>query len=577
MASTRMNSTEGSSTSGAPGTGTSAQGTVDVAPETLRPTGPGSPSTHARAVGPLTEGLRMAALKWHLLINTLTRSTWILVGTILGGLYVLFLVGSFGFGLFMVGNESLAIVRTVAVFFGTLLLAGWWLVPVVSSKADSSLDPSRVALFPLRIPGIQIGQILGAVIGIPGAATVLITAVWVSTWRSSGSALVLAIPCALLGLLLAFVGSRAVTALAANFNKQRRAGEIISIVLLGLVVLLGPLFALIGRGVGQVWEQLPTWAGYLAWSPVGATWAIPADVAQGQWGAALGRLAITVAALAGLVVVWRGALRRALADATGDAARSGSRSMSGVGLFGRLPATSWGAVMARCLTYWLKDPRYSATLLIIPAMAAAFWFISEDGTGPIWVLPCFVALLMAYAISADVGYDNTAFTLHVLAPVKGSHDRLGRALAMLCIGVPFVIAMLALSMVRTGGWSYLPGMIGICAALLLAGTGVVSVMSARYTYPVPPPGASPLKTPQGYTLLNVIIQFVILGVVALMALPPVILLIVQVVSGQAPWGWLGLAVGIVEGLGLFWVGIVLGGKWLDRRAPELLQEVAQYR
>ena len=49
----------------------------------------------------------MAALKWHLLINTLTRSTWILVGTILGALYTLFIVGSFGTGLFMVGNESL--------------------------------------------------------------------------------------------------------------------------------------------------------------------------------------------------------------------------------------------------------------------------------------------------------------------------------------------------------------------------------------------------------------------------------------------------------------------------------------
>ena len=184
---------------------------------------------------------------------------------------------------------------------------------------------------------------------------------------------------------------------------------------------------------------------------------------------------------------------------------------------------------------------------------------------------------MAYSISADVGYDNTAFTLHILAPVKGSHDRMGRALAMLCIGVPFVIATLVLSMVRTGGWNYLPGMIGISAALLLAGTGVVSVMSARYTYPVPPPGASPLKTPQGYTLLNVIIQFVILGAVALMALPPVILLLTQVVSGQALWGWLALAVGITEGLGVFWLGIVLGGTWLDRRAPELLQEVAQYR
>lgn len=577
MASTRVNSPETTENSGAPWAEPSSQSTVQVAPESLRPTGPSGPSTHARPVGALTEGLRMAALKWHLLINTLTRSTWILVGTILGALYTLFIVGSFGTGLFMVGNESLEVVRTVAVFFGTLLLLGWWVVPVVSSKADSSLDPSRLALFPMRIAGIQIGQILGAVIGIPGVASILITIAWVTSWRASGIALIFAIPCALLGLLLAFTGSRAVTALSASFNKQRRAGEIISIVLLGLVVLLGPLIAMIGQGIERVWEQLPTWAEYLAWSPLGAVWTIPADVAEGQWVAALARLAIGLATLVVLVVVWRAALRRALSDATADAARSSSKSVSGVGLFGRLPATGWGAVMARCLTYWFKDPRYSATLLILPAMAAAFWFISGDGTGPIWALACFVALLMAYSISADVGYDNTAFTLHLLAPVKGSDDRLGRALAMFCIAVPFLIAMLALTMIRTGGWTYLPGMIGICAALLLAGAGVVSVMSARYTYPVPPPGASPMKTPQGYTLLNVIIQFVILGAVALMALPPVVLVIVQVVSGAAMWGWLALAVGIVEGLGIFWLGIVLGGKWLDRRGPELLQEVAQYR
>lgn len=577
MASTRVNSSEITDNSGAPWAETPSQSAVEVAPESLRPTDPSGPATHARPVGPLTEGLRLAGVKWHLLINTLTRSTWVLVGTILGALYMLFVVGSFGFGLFMVGKESPEVVRTVAVYFGTIVLFAWWIIPVVGSKADSSLDPSRLALFPLRTAGIQIGQVLGAVIGIPGVASILITLAWISSWRSSGVALTVAIPCAIVGLLLAFTGSRAVTALAANFNKQRRAGEIISIVLLGIVVLLGPLIAAIGQGIERVWEQLPTWAEYLAWTPLGAVWAVPADVAEGQLTAALSRVAIALVTLVLLVLVWRAALRRALSDATADAARSGSKSVSGVGLFGRLPATGWGAVMARCLTYWLKDPRYSATLLILPAMAAAFWFFSGDGNGMMWVLPCLVALLMAYSISADVGYDNTAFTLHLLAPVKGSHDRLGRALAMFCIAVPFMVALLILSMVRTGGWNYLPGMIGICAALLLAGAGVVSLMSARYTYPVPPPGASPMKTPQGYTLLNVLIQFVILGAVTLMALPPVILVIVQVVSGDALWGWLALAVGMAEGLGIFWLGIVLGGQWLDRRGPELLQEVAQYR
>ena len=577
MASSRVNSSDPAETVGAPWERTAVHTTVDAAPETLRPSGPSAPSSHARSVGPLTEGLRLAALKWHLLVNTLTRSTWILVGTILGALYMLFIVGTIGTAFFLAGDSSLETVRTVAIFYGTVLLVGWWLVPVVSSRADSSVDPSRLALFPLTIPGIQIGQLLGAVIGIPGVATVLLTLAWVTSWRASGTALLAAVLCAALGMLLAFTGSRAVTALSANFNKRRRAGEIISIVLLGLVVLLGPLFALIGRGIEQVWEQLPEWAGYLSWTPLGAPWAIPHDLAHGQWAPALGRLAICVVSLLVLFAVWRVALRRALSDATGTTAGSGSKSASGIGLFERLPASGWGAVMARCLTYWLRDPRYSATLLILPAMGAVGWFLSRDQAGVILILPCFVALLMAYSISADVGYDNTAFTLHILAPVKGSHDRLGRALAMLCIGAPFVIAMLVLAMIRTADWVYLPGLIGVCTALLLAGAGVVSVMSARYTYPVPPPGASPLKTPQGFTLLNVLIQFVILGAVTLMALPPVVLVVTQLVTGEAVWGWIALAVGLAEGLGILWLGVMIGGKWLDRRAPELLQEVAQYR
>lgn len=577
MASSRVNSSDSARTTEVPWGRAEQEPTVDAAPETLRPSGHSAPSSHARSVGSLTEGLRMAALKWHLLVNTLTRSTWILVGTILGALYMLFIVGTIGTSFFLVGDSPLETVRMVAIFYGTVLIVGWWLVPVISSRADSSVDPSRLALFPLSIPGIQIGQLLGAVIGIPGVATVLLTLAWVTSWRSSGTAVLAAVLCAVLGLLLAFTGSRAVTALSANFNKRRRAGEIISIVLLALVVLLGPLFALIGRGIEQVWEQLPGWATYLSWTPLGAPWAIPSDVAHGQWASALARSAICVVSLLVLLFVWRAALRRALSDATGSTASSGSKSVSGVGLFGRLPSTGWGAVMARCLTYWLRDPRYSATLLILPAMGAAGWFLSRDQTGVILVLPCFVALIMAYSISADVGYDNTAFTLHILAPVKGSHDRLGRALAMLCIGGPFVIAMLILAMIRTGDWVYLPGLVGVCAALLLAGTGVVSVLSARYTYPVPPPGASPLKTPQGFTLLNVLIQFVILGAVTLMSLPPVALVITQLVTGEVMWGWIALAVGFAEGLCLLWLGVLIGGKWLDRRGPELLQEVAQYR
>ncbi|GAA2108761.1 hypothetical protein [Kocuria atrinae] len=578
MASTRVNSASTSDHTGAPWAGQEPERDGVADPETLRPSGPSASASHARPVGPLTEGLRLGSLKWKLLVNTLTRSTWILVGTILGGLYILFMGGMIAVGLFFLANESLEAIVTTAVLGGAVVILAWWLFPIVTSKADASLDPSRLALFPLRIPGIQLGQILGAVISIPGAATLLLALGWVTSWRFSAVALAVAVPSVLLGLLLAFTGSRTVTALSASLSKHRRVGEIASIIFLVLMMLLGPIFIGLGQGLEQVWEQLPTWASYLAWTPLGAVWAMPADAAQGQWLEALARLAITVVSIVVLLFVWRFALRRALSEATGGAARSGSKTVSGAGLLDRLPATAWGAVLARSLIYWVKDPRYTASLVIYPAMGVLIWFLSEQsGTGLMWAYPAVIALFMAYTIAADVAYDNTAFSLHILSGVSGRDDRLGRAIGLIIVTIPLVLFGLALAIVRTQDWHLLPGVIGLCAALLLAGTGVASVLSARYTFPVAPPGASPMKTPQGFTILNMLLQFVIMAVVFVMGLPQLILIIVQVVSGDMMWGWIALAVGIVEGLVILWLGIVVGGKWLERRAPELLQEVAQYR
>ena len=391
------------------------------------------------------------------------------------------------------------------------------------------------------------------------------------------AAIIAAVVCAVLAALLAFTGARCASALAARIAKGRRSTEIISILSLVLIVLLGPIFASVATGVEQVWDRLPTWASVLGWTPLGAVWAIPGDVAAGRWGTALARLLVVLVTLAVLVAVARLALDRALADAAGGAARATGRSAAGIGIFDRLPARPWGAVAARGLIYWLKDPRYSASLIMIPAIGAVMWFLGSDSGFSLWVLPMMIALLMSYAISADISYDNTAFSLHLLASVPGRADRLGRVVAMLVVATPLVVLGLVLWLVRLHQWPTLPAMAGVCAALLLGGGGVVSVVSARYTYPTPPPGASPMKTPQGFTILNLLLQFVLMGLMVLLALPPLVLLFVHLGTGAAVWSWTALAVGLAEGVILLWVGVRVGGRWLEARGPELLQEVAGYR
>ena len=545
-------------------------------PASVRPASSGQERVSHR-LRVLEEARRLAGLKWHILVNTLTRSTWILVGTVLGGLYALSILAMLLGGMFFLGSEPLEVVTAASVLGGTTVLLGWWVVPVLTSKADATLDPARLGLFPLSTPGVLAGQVVGAVIGIPGILTVIALVGWLFCWRSSLLAVVAAALCAALAALLAFTGARCAAALAARLAKGRRSTEIVSVLSLLLVVLLAPIITSVATGVERVWDRLPGWAAVLSWTPLGAVWAVPGDVAQGHWGAALLRLLIVLATLVALVVAARFALDRALGDAAGGAARATGRSVVGIGLLDRFPSAPWGAVAARCLTYWLRDPRYSASLLTVPAMGAALWFMSGEGGTAMWLLPPLVALLMSYSISADISYDNTAFSLHLLAPVPGWADRLGRVVAMLIVTTPLLLIVTALWLARVQRWDALPAMLGVCLALLLCGAGLVSVVSARYTYPTPPPGASPLKTPQGFTLLNLVVQFVTMGLIVVLALPSIVALFVFLGSGAALWGWIAVAVALAEGAALLWIGVRLGGKWLDARGPEMLQEVAGYR
>ncbi len=539
------------------------------APEGLAPAGAGTAVLARRLVG----------LKARILVNTLTRSTWVLVGTVLGAAYFVFLLGLAVVGLVLLGGQDLALVRTVLVLAGTAATLAWWLLPVLAARADATLDPARLALFPLSVGQVQWGQALGALVGVPGSLTTVALLAAVSSWRASPAALAAALLCMPLALALVVCGSRCVTALASGLGRRRRLTELVSLAALVLLVLLGPIVTGLLSGLELLWDRLPRYAGVLSWTPAGAVWAVPADVAAGRWGAAAARLAMTVLTVVALVLVWRVAQERALTSTAGGRSAAPREGAAGAGLFDRVPPRPWAAVAARCLVYWVRDPRYAAGLLVIPALAVLLWFSRDPGGGSVLLygLGPMIAALLAYQISGDVSYDNTALHLHVLSGVRGVHDRAGRVLALLVVAVPLTALGLLLPFAVEGRWQLLPGVAGTALLGLLGGAGLSSVMSARYTYPVAPPGASPLKTPQGFTVLNVLVQVVALGLVVLLMLPAAVPLLVQLLTGDPVWGWGALAAGAVLGPLLCWGGIVLGGRWYDRRAPELLQEVAQFR
>src|SRR5690606_4430754 len=127
-------------------------------------------------------------------------------------------------------------------------------------------------------------------------------------------------------------GSRCVTALAIGLSRRRRLTEMVSLVALVGLVFLGPLFAGVLSGLELVWERLPDYAAVLAWTPLGAVWSLPADVAAGRRAAAAARLAVTGLTVLLLALLWRVAQQRALTSTAGERGPASSES-DDAGLF----------------------------------------------------------------------------------------------------------------------------------------------------------------------------------------------------------------------------------------------------
>ena len=520
---------------------------------------------------------QLLRLKLTLLRNGLRRSPWQLVGLAIGGLYALGIVGALVVALVVLRQESNELAHTAVVLGGSAAILGWGLIPVAVSTADMTLDPARFTTFAVPMRQLLTGLALGGLIGIPGVATTLVALATVGTWSRGLLPALAALVGAALGVLTCIVLSRVVTTATASLAASRRFKDVSGVVFMVPLILLGPIVAGVSQGITASAGFLPEFARTLAWTPLGAAWSLGGDVDAGLPGEAGVKLLVAVATLAGLAWCWKVLLERALVNP--PYAGGGSRKGGKLGMFALLPPTPTGAVTARALTYWLRDPRYGGSLIVIPLLAVVMFFQASQGDsfGILSTLGPLTAFLMAWSISADVSYDNTAFALHLATGVRGIADRLGRALACLILSVPVVLVFTVVPFMFTGSWEWLPGILGLSVGILFSGLGLSSIVSARYNVAVPLPGDSPFKKPPGNVGQTMAVQFGGMGVLAILVLPEAALLIAQGITGNAIFGWANLAVGLMLGLALFGAGIRLGGRWLDARGPELLAQLTVNR
>ncbi|WP_434613150.1 transporter [Arthrobacter sp. A5] len=514
-------------------------------------------------------------LKLLLLRNSLRRSPMQLVGIVVGGLYGLGILVLAIVGLAALSAVELEVAKTVVVLAGAAVLVGWLVIPVLAAGVDMTLDPARFVTFAVPMRELLTGLALSGFLGVPGAVTLLAALGTIGTWWKHPAAMPAALVCAVLAVLTCIVASRAMTSASANLASSRRFKDLSGVVLIVPLVLLGPIITSLSQGLTNLAEYLPALARTVSWTPLGAAWSVPADLAAGAYGEAGLKFLMAVGTLAVLTWLWKISLAKALVT---PAHSSGvSRGGGRLGFFKLFPGTPTGAVAARSLTYWFRDPRYSMGLIIAPVLPLVF-MISGAGSGNYAVLDFAAAIavgLLVWSISADISYDNTAFALHVATGVSGTADRAGRALACAVLALPLGLLYALVGAAVHGTWAFLPGSLGLMIGTLLSGLGLVSVFSARFTFNAPAPGDSPFKSRPGNGFAAGLMQLAGFAGFGVLVLPELVLVMVAQGTRQVLFAWLALAVGLVLGGVLFAGGLRVGGRLYTRRAPELLLAVSR--
>ncbi|MGO2660045.1 hypothetical protein [Mycetocola reblochoni] len=513
-------------------------------------------------------------LRFRVLGNTLSRHPWQLVGMIIGGLYALGLLAGAVAGLVALrvgeGQIDPSLRDAILVIAGSLLVLGWTVGPFVRTGGDDVLDPSRFSHLPIATDTLLRAAFVATLLGIPGIVTIVAVLATVIPWTVSLPAALAALIGGALGVVTCVIASRVVASLANRLAAGRRFREVVGLIVIVPLVLLAPLLNLIGAAASSLTDLPGIVAPVLAWTPLGAPWAIPADVAAGHGGVALLRLLLCLAVIALLALAWKRVTIASLGRPATASTRT--RSRSGAGLFDVVPATVAGAIAARALIYWFKDPRYSRQLVSVVALPVLFLALGSVGPSG-FMIPLagpLVAAMLALTMYTDVSYDGSAFAAHLTRSVRGRDDRWGRAAAGLVLGIPLTVVVVVVSALVGGDGADAVPLLAISLTVLFAGVGISAVSSAAVVMPVQKPSDSPFSTPPGSAGISLLLSLVVMVALLVVTAPVVVPGIIAMVTGSTAALVTTVVVAIVLAPALLVIGVVVGGRVLDRKGPELL-------
>jgi ABC-2 type transport system permease protein len=509
-------------------------------------------------------------LRFQVLANTLARNTLQVVAVVLGTLQALVVLGFVVAGLTILVIYPQPVEQATVVIGGVALTLGWFLVPLIATGIEPTIDPLKLSPFPIPVGRLMLAMTLVGATWIPGIVTFFASIATALAWRQTPVAAVLALLCGAIATLICIVGSRMTASLTANLVSGRRLGQRVALLAAGVVVLLGPVALAVVLGL-RTSDPFPGTAAALGFTPFGAIWSVPGELVAGHPGIAVAQFGIALVTLAAMLMIWRWSLLETF-RARGGGARGRQLGAGRLGVFRLVPATPAGAIAARSLIYWGRDARFARQLILVPMMPVLLILLASVSHVPwlVYVAAPAVAGLLPLTLFAVISYDGAAYASHLSTGVRGIDDRAGRAAGLLAFALLAVLLVSVVSMAVVGEMSQLPAVFGISFGVLLSGLAVVSVSSASIVVPVVRAGRNPFTAQAGSGMTSIVGSYAATAVMIGLAIPELLLGILSLVRGDALLGWLSFAVAVLWGSGALVLGVRIGGRILDRTGPALL-------
>jgi ABC-2 type transport system permease protein len=459
----------------------------------------------------------------------------------------------------------------VSAGLGFLLLV-WVLGPIVTATSDGTLDPDRLAPFPLTRRQLVPGLLLASLIGFGGIVSVLVLLGALAGVVPVSPLAVIAMAGVTCHLLCCAAASRLVGTAISGAARTRRWRDI--------ALLAGPVVALVlNVGLQLVTRSFAPRDGAsidgvrTAARVLGGPAALAVGLAgEGNVVGSVAALVAGIALLAALVTAWGSVLERVLTSGGNGGVRAGKAAGPlRPRMVAFLPAGRAGAVAAKELRMTWREPRQRVAFLgtLFGAVVPLFSLRLLSSSSPRIALAAAVpAFILGTQATNQFGFDGPAHWVSVATGDDPRPELVGKNLARLVLAIPFVVLGGTALALRSGSFDFVVPAMGLAAAGFGIAVGLGNWFSVTSAVPVPASASNVFSAGNaGHGLAAAGPALAVLFGGALVLSPLFAALVM--VDSRPVLQLLGVA-GAVGGVGAWIVGTGAAVRYARPRQPELL-------